>query len=175
MVWLYRSPIPVGGRGAYRHPAKCHHLKKFTWDGTLQQVLIDFIDWRYSHSCYYFRPSFVNCYTSNLLSGSTLPPPPLFSLCGSVPSLHCIHVHRTVRWGGGGGGGGIGFSGPDTEKTCRKVPLQVNFFRWRHFALPSMSLIFLCYMDCLSRVSNPLIKWSQYLWLQTFFMSFFRS
>jgi hypothetical protein len=27
--------------------------------------------------------------------------------------------------------------------TCPKVPLQVNFFRWRHFAFPSMSLIFL--------------------------------
>ncbi len=27
--------------------------------------------------------------------------------------------------------------------TCRKVPLQVNFFRWQHFALPSMSLILL--------------------------------
>ncbi len=28
--------------------------------------------------------------------------------------------------------------------TCRKVPLRVNFFKWRHFALPSsMSLIFL--------------------------------
>ncbi len=27
--------------------------------------------------------------------------------------------------------------------TCRKVPLQVNFFRWRYFSLPSMSLIFL--------------------------------
>ncbi len=27
--------------------------------------------------------------------------------------------------------------------TCRKIPLQVNFFRWRLFALPSMSLIFL--------------------------------
>ncbi len=26
---------------------------------------------------------------------------------------------------------------------CRKVSLQVNFFRWRHFALPSMSLIVL--------------------------------
>ncbi len=26
---------------------------------------------------------------------------------------------------------------------CRKVHLQVNFFRWRHFALPSMSLLFL--------------------------------
>jgi hypothetical protein len=28
--------------------------------------------------------------------------------------------------------------------TCLKVPLQVNFLRWQHFALPSMSLIFLC-------------------------------
>jgi hypothetical protein len=27
--------------------------------------------------------------------------------------------------------------------TCPKVPLQVNFFRWRHFEFPSMSLIFL--------------------------------
>ncbi len=27
--------------------------------------------------------------------------------------------------------------------TCPKVPLQVNFLRWRHFAFPSMSLIFL--------------------------------
>jgi hypothetical protein len=27
--------------------------------------------------------------------------------------------------------------------TWRKVPSQVNCFRWRHFALPSMSLIFL--------------------------------
>jgi hypothetical protein len=27
--------------------------------------------------------------------------------------------------------------------TCSKIPLQVHFFRWRHFALPSMSLIFL--------------------------------
>jgi hypothetical protein len=27
--------------------------------------------------------------------------------------------------------------------TCRKVPLQVNFFRWRYFSLTSMSLIFL--------------------------------
>jgi hypothetical protein len=27
--------------------------------------------------------------------------------------------------------------------TCRKVPWQVNFFGWRHFALTSVSLIFL--------------------------------
>ncbi len=34
-------------------------------------------DWKYSQSCWYFRPSFVNCCSSNLLSGSTLPPPHL--------------------------------------------------------------------------------------------------
>ena len=48
--------------------------------GTLQQVFIR-IDWRYSQSCWYFRPSFVNCCPSNLLSGSTLLPP---SLCQST-------------------------------------------------------------------------------------------
>ncbi len=32
---------------------------------------------------------------------------------------------------------------PSFLNTCNKVHLQVNFFRWRHFALPSMSLIFL--------------------------------
>ncbi len=31
------------------------------------------------------------------------------------------------------------FFGPPTDKTCHKVPLQVNFFRWRHFALPYLS------------------------------------
>ncbi len=32
---------------------------------------------------------------------------------------------------------------PRQINTCRKVPLQVNFFRWRHLALLSVSLIFL--------------------------------
>ncbi len=35
-----------------------------------------FIDWRYSQSCWYFRPNFANCCSSNLLSGSTLSPFP---------------------------------------------------------------------------------------------------
>jgi hypothetical protein len=39
------------------------------------------------------------------------------------------------------GGGGYGVMGFRQIKTCRKVPLQVHFFRWRHFALPSISLI----------------------------------
>ncbi len=51
---------------------------------------------RYSQSCWYFRPSFVNCCpsSSNLLSGSTLPPP---SLCQST-------VYTDSVWLGGGGG-----------------------------------------------------------------------
>ncbi len=36
--------------------------------------------------------------------------------------------------------------------TFRKVPLQVNFFRWLHFELTSMSLIFLC--------PRPLLSWA---------------
>jgi hypothetical protein len=56
--------------------AKCRHLNKLTCKGTLQQCLSEFIDWKYSQSCWYFRLSFVNCCPSNLLSGSTLPSPP---------------------------------------------------------------------------------------------------
>jgi len=51
------------------------------------RYLLEFIDWIYSMSYWYFQPSFVNCYHSNLLSGCVnspppahLPPPPL-SLC----------------------------------------------------------------------------------------------
>ena len=52
--------------------ANCH-LKKFTCKGTFAAGLLsEFIDWRYSQSCWHFRPSFVNCCLSNLLSGSTL-------------------------------------------------------------------------------------------------------
>ncbi len=61
-----------------------------------------------------FRPSFVNCYPSNLLSALT-------------PPFHMVLGLRHIN-------------------TCRKVPLQVNFFRWQNFALPSMSLILLRFL-----------------------------
>ncbi len=51
--------------------AKCRHLKNWLCG----RCLSEFIDWRYSQSCWYFRPSFVNCCPSNLHYGSTLPPP----------------------------------------------------------------------------------------------------
>ncbi len=87
---------------------------------------------------WYFRPSFVNCCPSPLLSGSTFPPAP-FPVWISILYVQCTTY--TVRKGGGG----YGFPGLRQKNTCRKVSLQVNFFRWQKiFALPSMSLIFLC-------------------------------
>jgi hypothetical protein len=57
---------------------------------------IELIDWRYSLSCWYFRPSLVDCCPSNLLSGSPglvhLPPPFLKS------------EYSKYRVCGGGGG-----------------------------------------------------------------------
>ncbi len=88
-----------------------------------------------------FRPSFVNCCPSNLISGSSLPPP---SLCEQMYTIQCER-----------GGGGMGFWASGRLKfyeklkvrkwnkffiICRKVPLQVNFFRWQQIAMPSMSL-----------------------------------
>ncbi len=58
--------------------AKCFHLKKLTCKGTLRQVFIRVYRMEiYIQTCWYFRPSFVNCCPSNLLSGSTLPPFPV--------------------------------------------------------------------------------------------------
>ncbi len=50
--------------------------KKLAVQGLCGRCLSGFIDWRYSQSYWYFRPSFVNCCPSNLLSGSISPPPP---------------------------------------------------------------------------------------------------
>ncbi len=59
--------------------------QKFTSKGTLRQVFIRVYRLWYSQLCWYFRPSFVNCRPSNLLYGSTLPPP---------PPLHCVSLWR---------------------------------------------------------------------------------
>ncbi len=119
--------------------AKCRHLKNWPVKGLCGRCWSEFIDWRYSPSCWYFRPSFLNFCPSNLRSGSTLPPSPP-SLC----EVYCIVYTRTqcVR------GWEYGVLGLRQLNTCRKVPLQINIFRWRHYALPSMSLIFLRFKPC---------------------------
>ncbi len=110
--------------------AKCRHLKILTYKGTLRPVS-KFIVWIYSQSCWYFRSSFVSFCPSPLLSGSTLPP------------LPCVNKYTVFRYTVCKGGGcGYGVQGLRQINTCRKVPLLVNFIRWRHFALPSMSLIY---------------------------------
>jgi hypothetical protein len=81
--------------------------------------LITFIDWRCSQSCWYCRPSLTNCCPSNLLSGSTLPLPPLPS---PVPYLnkYIVHTYTVCK-------GRVWGSGPQTDKHLPQSPLQVNY------------------------------------------------
>ncbi len=107
----------------------------------------------------YFRPSFVNCFPSNLFSHSTF-----FRLF--PPSLCQIIVYTDNMWLGGGGGFWVPLEtvffrslttciwpyseptklllhhpkqklswggAPGCWNTCRKVPLQVNFFKMTTF------------------------------------------
>ncbi len=56
------------------------------------------------------------------------------------PPLPCVKSVYMFTVCKGGGYGGLGLR---QINNWRKVPLHVNFFRWRHFALPSRSVIFL--------------------------------
>ncbi len=99
--------------------------KKLTWKGTLRQSLQT---WDTVSHGWYFRPSFVNCCPSNLLSGSSLPP---FPVCISIQCTRIQCVRGEGIWGQRRG------RGLRQINTCQKVPSQVNFFRWRHFGLVS--------------------------------------
>ncbi len=73
-----------------------------TCKGLCGRCLSEFIDWRYSQSYWYFRPSFVNCWPSNFLSGSTLPPSLL--PCGNKNTVYTYTVCK------GGGYGVLGLT-----------------------------------------------------------------
>ncbi len=106
----------------YQSSMQCRHLKILTCKGTLQQVFIR-VYWLEIQSVMlsYFRPSFVNCCPSNLLSSSVLPPP--FPLWISI-------LHTRIQYERGD----MEF-GPQTDKHLPQSPLQVNFIRWRNLAL----------------------------------------
>ncbi len=125
----------------------------------LYMCFIEFIDWRYSQTCWYFRPSFVSHCPSNLLYGT---PPPTSPFSKSKYS-----IYRQCVSGRGGGGCWVVLettfcrsltlsiwpdSGPTKLpyhpkqkptrggriNTCRKVPLQVIFLDydiWHCFPL----------------------------------------
>jgi hypothetical protein len=60
-------------------------------------------------------------------------------------------------------GGGMGiWALPRQINTWRKVPLKVKFFRWRHFALPSMSLNSYSIFQRLRRIFSEFdeLRWS---------------
>jgi hypothetical protein len=132
---------------------KCRPQNILTCKRLCGRFLSEFIDWKHSQSCWYFRPSFENCCPSNLLSGSTLPPLP--------PSLVCLcqsTVYTDIVWLGGGGGCRVSnpvgdyflqefntlylnryttykIARPPNKNlggewaSCCKVPSQVNLFR----------------------------------------------
>ncbi len=95
--------------------AKCSHLKNLILKVPRGRCLSEFRDWRYSQSCWYLRPSFVNCCPSNLLTGSTLPLSPLFCV-----NKYTVYKYTVCK-------GGYGVSVPQKINTCRIVPSQVNF------------------------------------------------
>ncbi len=93
-----------------------------------------------SQSRWYFRPSFVNCCPSNLLSVSPLPPfPVLISIL--YTRIWCVR---------GGGIGGYRVLGLRKINTCRKIPSHVVVAR--HLFLlcfpprPSRDLLFLTHV-----------------------------
>ncbi len=92
--------------------------KNWPIKGLCDRCLSEFIDWRYSQSCWYFPFSFVNFCHSNLLSGSTLPPP--------LPCVNNYTVYTSIVYGG------VGFWASDT---CFKVSLQFNFLKMTTFCI----------------------------------------
>ncbi len=112
--------------------AKYRHLKNWSVKGLCGRCLSKFIDWRYSQSCWYFRPSLwtVAPLTFSLVQ---LSPPLLPLLCVNKYTVCTYTVCK---------GGGYGVLRPREINNCRKVPIHVKIiFRLRHFALSSMSLI----------------------------------
>jgi hypothetical protein len=105
------------------------------------RCLSEFVDWRYSRWCRYFQPGFVNRCPSNLISGST--PPPLFPVW--ILDKYTAYAE-----------GWYGVLGLRPINTCRKVLLQVKFFRWWHFAFSSLE----SYLSTVEAYANTSLLWN---------------
>ncbi len=92
--------------------SKAKILKKFTWEGTLRQVIIRVYRTEIQSVMLVFRPSFVNYCLSNLLSGSISPPPPVWIII-LYTLIQCV-------------GGGLWGSGPQTDKHLPQSPFKKN-------------------------------------------------
>ncbi len=103
---------------------KCRHLKIF-WPekGLCGRCLSEFIDWRCSQSCWYFRPEL---WTVALLTFSLVQ----LHTPASLPCVNKDIVYTCTVWKGRRVWG----SGLQTDKHLPQSPFTGNFFRWRHFA-----------------------------------------
>ncbi len=108
--------------------AKCRHLKKLTCKWTLRQVFIRV------HKKEIVSHVGISTQLCELLP---LQPSLWFNYPPFPVWIGILYTRIQCVWGGHGVLGLIQID------SCRKVPLRVNFFRWRHFALPSMRHIFL--------------------------------
>ncbi len=99
--------------------AKFLHLKKFTCKGTLRLV-------------------FLRVYRLEIQSVILVI---FYPALWTVAPFPCVNKYTLYTYTECKGGGGV-LVIKQMNNTCPKTPLQVNSVRWRHFALPSMSLIF---------------------------------
>jgi hypothetical protein len=116
--------------------AKFRHLKKLACKGTSRQMFI--------RVCRLEIQSVMLVFSTQLCE--------LLPLWVNSPPLSVwisiLYTHiQCVR-------GGYGVLGLRQINTCRKVPLQVNFVRWRHIALLSISLIFLRAIPAAKRIKS---------------------
>ncbi len=121
---------------------------------------LEFITWRYSQSCWYFRPSLMNYCTSNLLFGSPPPSLPLSKIkvqyiktvfgwegiegcwvvletifCRRLTLCFWLDAEPTVQNCYTTPNKYLGGEGAWQINTCRKVPYQVNFFKILTFGI----------------------------------------
>ncbi len=90
----------------------------------LYWCLIEFIDWRYSQSCWYFRPALwtIAPLTFSLV-GLPLPIP-----CVNTEQVYCIHLNCVCYTVRGGEFGVIGGEGPQTDKTPAAKSLYMSIW-----------------------------------------------
>ncbi len=115
--------------------AKCRHLKKLTRKGTLRFIRVYRLEIQSVMLVFSTQLCELLPLSPSLWFNSLLPCPP------SQVNKYTVYMHTVWK---NGGGGMIWCSEPYTDKNLQQSPFTGKFFfRWRNFAMPSMSLIFL--------------------------------
>jgi hypothetical protein len=117
------------GSGSGSGSCKKFRIHNTACKGNLQQ---QFLDWRYSQLCWYFFDPALWTFAPLPYCLDQLSPFPVWI------SIRYIYTY-TVCWGGVGGVWGYV---PQTDKHLSQSPFTGQFFRWWHFAMPSLRLSF---------------------------------